>query len=229
MEMAIRLFIVSDNRLFRETLARIFSKKTGIEMVGSCASGADAASEVADSNPEVLVLDSAALLCSGLAGLTQKRERGIKVVIVAMDEDEDLFLEVVRQGACGYVPNDASAIELVNAVRMVARGEAVCPPRLCKRLFELVAQQLRAPVAQGRRAGKRLTRREAQLVPMIDHGLTNKEIAAQLNLSEQTIKNHVHRILRKVGAENRLCVATACGLNGGSVRESSYLRSMRPS
>jgi DNA-binding NarL/FixJ family response regulator len=105
------------------------------------------------------------------------------------------------------VPNDASAIELVSAVRTVARGGAVCPPRLCKRLFAVVAQQLGAPVAQGRRVGKRLTRREAQLVPMIDHGLTNKEIAAQLNLSEQTIKNHIHRILRKVGAENRLCVA----------------------
>lgn len=227
--MAIRLFIVSDNRLFRQALGRIFSKKSGIEMVGSCASGADALSELADANPEVLVLDSAAFLCSDLAWLTSKPERRTKVVIVAMEEDEDVFVEVVRRGAHGYVPNDASAIELVNAVRIVAQGEAVCPPRLCKRLFEVVAQQSRGPVAQGRRVGKRLTRREAQLVPMIDHGLTNKEIAAQLNLSEQTIKNHVHRILRKVGADNRLSVAAACGL-GGSVRENSYLRSMiRPS
>jgi DNA-binding NarL/FixJ family response regulator len=229
MDSPIRLFILSDNRLFREALARIFSKKTGIETIGSRECGPEAVEEVAGSDADVLLLDSAALLGSDLARVRSREGKNVKVVMVAMKDDEELFLEVVRQGACGYVPKDASAMELVNAVRAVAQGEAVCPPHLCKRLFDVVAQHWAETAAQPVRVGRALTRREEQLIPMIDRGLTNKEIAAQLNLSEKTIKNHVHRILRKVGAENRFSVAAACRSSRNSGRENSSLASLRPS
>jgi DNA-binding NarL/FixJ family response regulator len=223
LDKCIRLFILSDNRLFREALARIFSKKTGIDTVRSCHFGAHITDELLSSDPDVLLLDSAPALCSEFARLIRERQgKQLRIIMVAMKEDEDVFLEVVRQGAYGYVPKDASAIELVNAVRAVSQGEAVCPPRLCKRLFDLVAQlasESRQPMA----TGKRLSRREEQLIPLIDRGLTNKEIAAQLNLSEKTVKNHVHRILRKVGAQNRFGVAAACRSNGSCAPEASFV------
>jgi DNA-binding NarL/FixJ family response regulator len=225
----IRLFILSDNRLFREALARIFSKKTNIETIRSCEFGFGAADELVSCDPDVVLLDSAPVLCSEIIRLARDRQgKRIKIVMVAMNDDEDVFMEVVRQGAYGFVAKDASAMELVNAVRTVAEGQAVCPPRLCKRLFDFVAQQWAESPAQPVYVGIRLTRREEQLVPLIDRGLTNKEIAAQLNLSEKTIKNHVHRILRKVGVENRFGVAAACRSNRHSAREDSLGASLPP-
>ncbi|HEV2315674.1 MAG TPA: response regulator transcription factor [Candidatus Acidoferrales bacterium] len=121
-----------------------------------------------------------------------------------------LFLQSVRSGASGYIPKEASAMDVVAAVRSVAQGEAVCSPRLCKFLFDIVARQRAEAPRRSMTLDLGLTRREQELIPLIEKGLTNKEIASQLYLSEQTIKNHVHRILRKVGAENRLSVSELC-------------------
>jgi DNA-binding NarL/FixJ family response regulator len=231
MERLTRVFILSDNRLFREALTRIFSKKSGIETVRSRQFGPDAAQDVISTNADVLVLDSAQFLSAEGMGLVRNLEgkQPVKILMVAMKEDEALFLEAVRQGVCGYVPKDASAMDVVNAIRAVAQGEAVCPPRLCKHLFDFVAQLAAETPAtdQGRTAG--LTRREEQLVPLIDRGLTNKEIAAHLNLSEKTVKNHIHRILRKVGAENRFSLAAACRASSRSARILLSASSVGPS
>lgn len=142
--------------------------------------------------------------------------------MVAMEEDDALFLEVIRHGACGFVPKEASAVDVVGAVRSVAQGEAVCPSRLCRALFDFVAQQpCRIPVRHPG-ASHGLTRREEQLIPLIDRGFTNKEIAAQLNLSEKTVKNHVHRILRKVGVNNRMSLSVACQFEDNAIKINSF-------
>jgi two-component system, NarL family, nitrate/nitrite response regulator NarL len=216
MEKLIRAFILSDNRLFREALTRIFSKKSDFETVWARGLDSGAFEEIRKHDPDVLVLDSTPFLSSECLKLVRERANAvpIKIVMVAMKEDEATFLEAVRQGACGYVPKDASALDVVNAVRSVVQGEAVCPPRLCKHLFDLVAQTAptTAPGHEGAPLG--LTRREEQLIPMIDRGLTNKEIAAQLNLSEKTVKNHVHRILRKTGLDSRFSLSAAFAAAG---------------
>ena len=208
MSRPIRVFILSDNRLFREALIRIFSNKNDIEMVRSRPFAPDAAEDVMNSETDVLVLDSVQFLSAdGVQPLKNLHARQVKVVMVAMKEDEALFLETVRQGVCGYIPKEASAVDVVNAIRTVAQGDAVCPPRLCKHLFDFVAQTVDETFCPERERTADLTRREEQLIPLIDRGLTNKEIAAQLNLSEKTVKNHVSHILRKVGVENRFGLA----------------------
>jgi DNA-binding NarL/FixJ family response regulator len=133
-----------------------------------------------------------------------------KLVLVGMEEDEQSFLWAVRAGVLGYVLKDAAAAEVVAAVRAAAQGNATCPPSLLRCLFKYFAQQW-SVIPNGRvRARLGLSRREQQLVPLIARGLTNKEIATHLNLSEQTVKNHIHRVLRKVGAADRLGVVEAC-------------------
>ena len=205
------VFVLSDNRLFRESLGRILAKRGDIKILStqglSCSAYAEASASLAD----VLVVDSVDFLLTCLGGgkSLQNSSSRLKVLLVAMEENEQVFLRAIRAGAMGFVPKDASALDLVGAVRSVARGEAVCPPQFCKFLFEFVATR---PVDSPRsvNAGKTsLTRREQQLVPMIGQGLTNKEIAQQLHLSEQTIKNHVHRILHKIGVENRMGITAA--------------------
>ena len=109
---------------------------------------------------------------------------------------------------------EATAAEIVAAVRCVIGGGAVCPPELCQALFSYVASQRPTLPSFEAQEELGLSRREQQLVKMVGQGLTNKEIAAQLNLSEQTVKNHVHRMLRKMGVRSRLQVVTTCRDHG---------------
>jgi DNA-binding NarL/FixJ family response regulator len=102
------------------------------------------------------------------------------------------------------VLRDASAMDVVNAVRAVSQGEAICPPSLTLALFRHFARSSSTASTTKMRLDFGLSRREQQMVPMIAQGLTNKEIACQLNIAEQTVKNHVHRMLRRVGVNDRL-------------------------
>ena len=203
---------MAENRLLREALARILSKKCDIQVVGAAAFSPDVVSQIRSAAPDVLLSDSAAVALSDLRLVSEVRAAipGMKVVMVGMDADREIFLRAVRDGIAGYVLKEASAMEVAAAVRAVASGEAVCPPSLCLALFERVANQNTHPASFVIRHNLGLTRREQQLVQLISHGLTNKEIASQLNLSEQTVKNHVHRMLRKLGATDRLGAVELC-------------------
>ena len=210
------VFLLAQNRLLREALARILGKKSDIAVVGSCVFSANALDEVAKASPDVLVMDSFGVETAELGFLHEIKSLlpGLKVVLIGMEPNEQTFLQAVREGVLGYVLEDASAIEVVNTVRAVANDEAVCPPRLCASLFRYVAQQ-RNNVPNFRvRLNLGLTNREQQLVLLIGRGLTNKEIASQLQLAEQTVRNHVHRMLRKVGARDRFAVVELCRMQG---------------
>lgn len=132
-------------------------------------------------------------------------------LLLAMEDDPVQFLRAVRRGALGYVLQDASAADVVTGIRAVAEGQAVCPPQFIRLLFDYVASQKDEMPSSMRRRRWGLTRREQQLIPLIERGLSNKEIAGYFHLSEQTVKNHVHRILRKIGVPDRLSIAEACG------------------
>jgi DNA-binding NarL/FixJ family response regulator len=128
-----------------------------------------------------------------------------QVLMIGMDADEGAFLRAVRAGVSGYLLHEASPADIITAIRAVARREAVCPSQFCKALFDALAG-VREFTASVRKMGLRLTRRQQELLPMVARGLTNKEIASHLNLSEQTVKNHIHRMLRRIGVNDRLQV-----------------------
>jgi DNA-binding NarL/FixJ family response regulator len=209
---SVQVFILAENRLLREALARILSKKSDIRVVGASAFSPEVVEQISSAAPDVLLSDSAAVALSDLRLVSEVRAAipGLKVVMIGMDADPETFLRAVRDGIVGFVLKDASAMEVAAAVRSVANDEAVCPPSLCLALFERVANQNAHPASFVIRHNLGLTRREQQLVQMISRGLTNKEIASQLNLSEQTVKNHIHRMLRKVGATDRLGAVEIC-------------------
>jgi DNA-binding NarL/FixJ family response regulator len=212
MESKARIFILCCNRLLRESIARILGKRTEFEIVGAQGISSSCPGEIVDSGAQVLVLDSLDFLLGDPPWSAQTRtfSRSLKCVLVAMEDDHDRFLTAVRRGARGYVLQDASASDVVSAIRAVAEGQAVCPPSYAQVLFEFVARQTEELPNSRKRAQWGLTRREQQLIPLIGRGLSNKEIANHLSLSEQTVKNHVHRILRKVGVSDRLSVFEAC-------------------
>jgi DNA-binding NarL/FixJ family response regulator len=215
----IAVFLIAENRLLLEVLTKVLGKKNDIAIAGACAFSDVAIQKIINSRPDVLVLDSFTaeepyleLMREALAAV-----QDLKVVTIGMDANESMFFQAVRTGVVGYVLKDASALEVVASVRAVANGKAVCPPELCLALFRRVAQQWSQMPSFQVRASLGLTAREQQLVGLIGRGLTNKEIAAQLQLSEQTIRNHVHRMLRKVGAPDRLGVVEMCRLQGLAV------------
>jgi DNA-binding NarL/FixJ family response regulator len=208
----VQVFILAENRLLREALTRILNKKSDLRVVGACSFSPDVVEQVSNTAPDVLLSDSAAIALSDLRLVSEVRAAipGLKVIMIGMDANQEIFLRAVQEGIVGFVLKDASAVEVAAAVRSVANQEAVCPPSLCLALFERVASQNIHPPSFVIRHNLGLTRREQQLVQMISRGLTNKEIASQLNLSEQTVKNHIHRILRKLGATSRLDAVELC-------------------
>jgi len=212
----ISVFLLAQNRLLREALARILSKKSDIRVVGAAPFSEQIVEQILTTAPDVLLTDSAAMEFTDTQVVSemQKVASGLKIVMIGMEHDKDAFLRSVQSGVVGYLLKDASAVEVIAAVRSVVSGEAVCPPNLCLTLFEYVARQCAQVPNFQIRASLGLTRREQQLVKMIGLGLTNKEIAAQLNLSEQTVKNHVHRMLRKAGTSDRLAVVQLCRTQG---------------
>jgi DNA-binding NarL/FixJ family response regulator len=201
------VYLIAEHRLLRESLVRLLRKKADIQVVGESRHFDSTSAEIIASNCDVLLLDSlttphAAKLLDELFEKAPK----IKIVLFGMDEDPQVFLKAVRLGVRGYVVKDASAADIVAAVRGVALGEAVCSPTLCMALFQHVSGEFhKQSVITDREARIKfgLTHRQSQLVALVARGLTNKEIASSLNLSEFTVKNHLRRIMRQVDADSR--------------------------
>jgi DNA-binding NarL/FixJ family response regulator len=206
----IRVFIYCCNRLLGQSVGHILAKRPEFR-VATALFPVETAVEGLCQTSNVIVLDS----LQSLNSLRQQFARlecdsgSVRSILISMEDNREQFLRAIRAGASGYVLQDASAMDVVAAIRAVAQGEAVCPSRMTRALFDYVAKNSARRHASST-PEKTLTRREQELVPLIGNGLTNKEIAARLNLSEETIKSHIHRILRKVGAEDRRGVFEAC-------------------
>lgn len=200
--------LVVGNRLLRESLARLLEKKGGFHVCGVFSCAPDSISEIGTSGAEILILDSSTARTPDFAFISAvaAQEQNIKVMLIDMDCDPDIFLQSVRAGASGYMLRDASAAEVMAGVQGVARGLAICPPQLCAHLFRVLSRQRTNIPSLQIKLELGLTRRQQQLVPLIHQGLTNKEIGSRLNISEQTVKNHIHEIMRRTGANDRFQV-----------------------
>jgi DNA-binding NarL/FixJ family response regulator len=200
----IRVYVVAENRLLRETLVRLFRKRNEISIVGDTCCSDSAIAEIASTKSDILLLDCFNNSASDdwLADLRESIPE-IKIVLFGMDEDPSLFLRAVRLGIAGYVLKNASATDLLDAVRTVAQGEATCPTKFCKVLFKTVASGAADEKDSRATTQFELTQRQRQLMSLVAMGLSNKEIAANLNLSEFTVKNHIYRVMKQVDAQSR--------------------------
>ena len=212
------VFLLAENRLLREALVRVLSKKGDISVIGAEPFSETALQQVVAVAPHIVVLDSISTALSGAKAIRRLIEMNpsLKVVMVGMEADEAVFLRVVQEGAVGYVLKDASALDVARTIRAVAAGEAVCPPSLSIALFQWVARHRVTLPSLHLKQSLGFSLREQQLVRLIREGLSNKEMASRLNLSEQTVKNHVHRMLRKAGAPDRLAMVELCRAEGAN-------------
>ncbi len=201
----VSVFLLVQNRVLREALVRLFRKRADLNVVGESSPTAATPEGLRASACSVLVLDSFPFpeCLVTLSHSANTSATAPKTVLIGMEPDENKFLAAVRSGAIGYLLKDASAADVVTAVRSAYRGEAVCSPSLCSMLFRAVAQAGTETLVEAESARPDLTLRQQQLVSLIAKGFTNKEIASHLNLSEFTVRNHIHRILKQVDAESR--------------------------
>ncbi len=201
---SLNVYLLTENRLLRETLARLLQKRGGISVVGVSRYTESSVAEICASQCSILLMDSMATTEDMiLLGDLFERVPEIKVVLFGMDKDAGLFLKSAYSGVSGYVLKEASASEIIAAVRAVAQGEAAWPPQLCMDLVRHLSHEyrmrakLRVPPGSTKYC---LTARQLELMRLVERGLTNKEIAVNLNLS---VKNHIRRVMREVDADDR--------------------------
>jgi DNA-binding NarL/FixJ family response regulator len=139
---------------------------------------------------------------------------GLKVLLLGMPERKEDVLFCVRGGVNGFLPAGATAKEIAEGVRALMRGEAICSGAQCALLFRYFEREGETFPSAALHRDLGLTRREQQLIPLLTRGLTNKEIANHFSLSEQTVKNHLYRMKRKIGAHGRLEIVDVCRQHG---------------
>jgi DNA-binding NarL/FixJ family response regulator len=203
-ESPIRVYLMIENRLLREALGRLFRKRADLQVVGQSDHNSPPTHESLDEQCDVLAMDffdpthlPSFFRVDNSTGIR------FKTVLIGMGDDSSHFLEAVRAGVSGYLLKDASASDVVCAVRAIFKGEAICPPKLCAALFDFFAQAARQGQLNTSSRRADLTLRQRQLVNLVAKGMTNKEIAIQLNLSEFTVRNHIHRIMKQVEVGSR--------------------------
>jgi len=211
-----RVFIAAGNRLLREALSRMLTKSGDIEVIGTELPEPFSPDALLSEAADILLLSSRGTLQADVAAIRGVRSAApqISILLIDMAGDEAEFLQCIRAGARGYLLRDASAEDVVEAVRAVRAGKAICPGGLCATLFRYFEREAASFPSASIHQKLGLTRREQQLIPLIAEGLTNKEIANRFCLSEQTVKNHLYRMKQKIGAGDRLGIVQVCRTQG---------------
>ena len=198
----IRLLMVDDHRMFLEGLRILIEMESDIEVICECRNGADGVAMAARLQPDVVLIDINMPGLNGLEAtrqiLEQRPETGI-IVLTMYREDAQVF-QAIKNGARGYILKDVEMVEVVRAVRAIARGESIIDPHLTTRVlgeFKRMWQQNESHPHDG------LTDREVAILRLIVDGCSNREIAVQLSFSEKTIKNYITVIFQKLQLSDR--------------------------
>lgn len=202
----IRVLIADDHAMFREGLAMLLAQQRDIEIVGQAKDGIDAIGMAQELQPDVLLLDIRMPTLDGLSALPEIRVKSphTKVMILSGFLDEEFIVKALQSGARGYLLKTLTHKELAKAIRALHAGELWAE----RRILSLVVEELRHRLQEAKNPsavkGEILTNREQEVVRWVMQGKTNKEIAAELTISEKTVKSHVSSIFSKLGVSRRL-------------------------
>ncbi|MEU3709920.1 response regulator [Streptomyces catenulae] len=205
---AIRVFLVDDHEVVRRGLRDLIDDAPGMEVAGEAATADQAVARGPALRPDVAVLDVRLPDGDGIAVCRELRSRmpGLACLMLTSFDDEDALLDAIMAGAAGYVLKQIQGADLVSAVRTVATGQSMLDPATTARLMRSLRGPGEAKAPEEERLAV-LSERERAVLELIGEGLTNRQIAHRLRLSEKTVKNHISRLLGKLGVERRVQAA----------------------
>ena len=211
----IRVAIVDDQEMVRQGFGALLGAQPDIEVVGDAGDGGEVPELVRRARPDVILMDIRMPTVNGLdatrALLSRPGAEHPRVIMLTTFDADEYVFAALRAGASGFLLKDASAEDLVAAVRIVAAGEALLAPSVTRRL---IADYAARPEPKRRTTLSQLTERELEVMRLVAAGQTNAEIAGGLFLSEQTVKTHVSRILSKLGLRDRTQMVVAAYESG---------------
>jgi len=204
----IRVLVADDQALVRSGFTMLLAGEADVEVVGEAGNGAEAVALVARERPDVVLMDVRMPVMDGLEAtrrITQDRSlAGTRVVILTTFDLDEYVHEALRAGASGFLLKDTLPVDLLQAVRVVAGGDALISPKITRRLIEEFARRPEPPAGgAGATALEQLTERELEVLETVARGHSNAEIAEALFVSHATVKTHVSRLLMKLGARDR--------------------------
>ena len=198
---SIRVLVASHIRLYCEGLERVLRESPDLACVGTAFSATEALERTHKLDADVALLDMAMTGAFGVAKELARIGSHCKIVALGMPEDETQVLSCAEIGISGYVTRDGSVEDVIAAIRAAARGEVHCSPKIAGSLFRRIAAL--STERSMRPASGALTAREAQILKLVQEGMSNKMISRTLGIELPTVKNHVHSILAKLGVHRR--------------------------
>jgi DNA-binding NarL/FixJ family response regulator len=206
--MTIRVVVADDQALVRSGFSALLADEPDIDVVGEASNGAEAVALAASERPDVMLMDVRMPVMDGLEATRRitgdESLAGTRVVILTTFDLDEYVHEALRAGASGFLLKDTLPVDLLNAVRVVAAGDALISPRITRRLIEEFARRPDpSATATASAALDQLTDREREVLGLVARGQSNAEIAAQLYVSHATVKTHVSRLLMKLDVRDR--------------------------
>jgi DNA-binding NarL/FixJ family response regulator len=215
----VRVLLCDDQALVRSGFRMVLEARPDMEVVGEAEHGAQAVELAARCRPDVVLMDVRMPVMDGVEATRRLAQTGTSariVILTTFDSDEYVY-EALRAGASGFLLKDVQPAQLVDAIRVVARGEALLAPTVTRRLLDRFAHTLPDASRSAPEALEELTERELEVLTLLASGLSNAELAERLFLSGTTVKTHVSSILRKLGLRDRV-QAVVLAYQAGLVR-----------
>jgi DNA-binding NarL/FixJ family response regulator len=203
---AIRVLICDDHALFRRGLAMVLESEDGIEVVGEASDGDEAVKSAEELVPDVVLMDVRMPKKSGIEATRAIAEvlPTARIVMLTVSDEEDDLYDAIKAGAAGYLLKEISIEEVAGAIRQVVDGQSLITPSMASKLLAEFTNLAKKADARQAVISPKLTTRELEVLKLVAQGMSNKEIAAELYISENTVKNHVRNILEKLHLHSRM-------------------------
>jgi DNA-binding NarL/FixJ family response regulator len=199
----ISVFIVDDHPLFRYGLLSVISEYPEFKVVGDAATSAEALPKIMKMQPDIVIMDVFMPDGDGITTTMSIKQKlpGTEIIILTISDSEDIFLNAIKAGAKGYLLKGIGLMEIVDAIKQVNRGEAIVSPNMAARLLEQFRENNKGNHTKSKFCD--LSVREKEVLRLVARGSSNKEIAANLYISDTTVKAHIRNILEKLRVKNR--------------------------